>query len=137
MTAEQAAEYLAAQAVLDEQRVDSWHARAVQHLATGRVIGDIGVWLPGQPERLGTGDIGFQFHPDFHGQGYAREAMQTYLAYVFETLALPRITAGCDVANTQSQGLLERLGLHRLEQTEKTVQYGLSRESWASRHEAE
>jgi RimJ/RimL family protein N-acetyltransferase len=132
MSTEQAVDYLAAQAVLDEHELDSWHASAVQHVATGRVIGDIGIWLPGQPERVGTGDVGFQFHPDFHGQGYAREAMLAYLAYVFETLELPRITAGCDVPNKQSWGLMERLGMHPLEKNDKTVQYGLTREQWAA-----
>jgi ribosomal-protein-alanine N-acetyltransferase len=130
MTTEQAVDYLAAQAVLAADTLDAWHAYAVQHRATGRVIGDVGVWLPGQPERLGTGDVGYQLHPDFHGQGYAREAMQTFLPYVFGLV--PRITAGCDAANTPSWRLMERLGLLPIEKTDEKVEYGLTREQWAA-----
>lgn len=130
MSTAKAVDYLAAQAVLDEHAVGAWHGFAVEHVATGRVIGDIGVWLPSEPEHRGTGDVGFQFHPGFHGQGYAREAMQTFLAYVFETLALPRITATCAAANTPSWGLMRRLGLHRVKETGEELQYGLTREQW-------
>jgi RimJ/RimL family protein N-acetyltransferase len=130
MSTEQAVDYLAAQAVLDEKAVNAWHGYAVQHRADDRVIGDVGVWLAA--DRDGTGDVGFQFHPDYHGQGYAREAMETFLAYVFETLALPRVTAGCDAANRRSWGLMERLGMHQIEKSPEKVQYGLTREQWAA-----
>jgi ribosomal-protein-alanine N-acetyltransferase len=128
MSTEQAVDYLAAQSVLDESVPDAWHGYAVQHLADDRVIGDVGVW----PAADGTGDVGFQFHPDYHGQGYAHEAMQTFLAYVFETLALPRVTAGCDAANKPSWGLMERLGMHEIEKSEEQLRYALTREQWAA-----
>jgi ribosomal-protein-alanine N-acetyltransferase len=132
MSTAQAVDYLAAQAVLDEHAVGAWHGYAVEHIATGRVIGDVGVWLPSEPQRRGTGDVGFQFHPGFHRQGYAREAMRAFLAWVFDTLALPRITATCDRANNASLGLMKSLGLHPVEETDQELQYGLTREQWGT-----
>ncbi|MBM2620474.1 GNAT family N-acetyltransferase [Actinoplanes sp. LDG1-06] len=65
MTAAQAADYLTTQSVLDNGALDSWHALAVHHVADDRVIGDVGIWLPANPRA--TPDIGFQFHPAYHG----------------------------------------------------------------------
>ena len=129
MSPEQAIDYLNAQAVLDETAVDAWHGYAVQQTA-GRVIGDIGVWLSSRPEDANSGDVGFQFHPDVHGRGYAREAMQAFLPHVFETLGLQRITATCHAANTSSRRLMERLGMQLIHRTAEELRYGLSRQRW-------
>jgi RimJ/RimL family protein N-acetyltransferase len=61
-----------------------------------------------------TGEIGFVFHPDFHGQGYAAEASVELLRLGFEELGMHRIIGRLDHRNTGSAKLLERLGL-RLE----------------------
>ncbi len=130
MSAEQARDYLAGQAVLDEHALDAWHGFAVQHLADDRVIGDVGVWLAS--DRPGAGDVGFQFHPGYHGQGYAYEAMRLFLTYVFDSLGLSQVTAGCETANSSSWGLMERLGMRRLGETGQSLRYGLTREQWAA-----
>ena len=129
MTTAQAVDYLATQAMLDQHALDRWHGFAVETSDAGRVIGDIGVWLYAQPADIG--DIGFQFHPGYHGRGLAREAMEAFLPYVFGTLGLHRLTAGCDPANTASRRLLERLGMHLVEGS--AVQYELRREEVAPR----
>ncbi|WP_051797226.1 GNAT family N-acetyltransferase [Catenuloplanes japonicus] len=109
MDPERAARYLADQAVLDERELKRWHGYAVVLTATGTVIGDVGVFLASAEE----GDIGFQFHPAHHRRGYGREAMTAFLGYVFGTLDLTRVTAGCDRGNEASAALLTRLGLRR------------------------
>jgi [ribosomal protein S5]-alanine N-acetyltransferase len=126
MTPDQAATYLATQARLAEDALDSWHGYAVELLAEQRVIGDVGVWLPapaGSP-----GDVGFQFHPEFHGHGYAREAMQTFLPYVFEKLGIGAVTATCDAADQASWTLMKRLGMHLVEKSDDQLQYALTRD---------
>jgi ribosomal-protein-alanine N-acetyltransferase len=118
--------YLAEQATLDERATGHWHAFAVEHRADARVIGDLGVFLPVDPE--GTGDLGFQFRPDHHRQGYGLEATSAFLAYLFGRLALHTVTAACDAANTASYGLMERLGMRRVPGAD--VQYELRRDDW-------
>ncbi|TDD46683.1 N-acetyltransferase [Kribbella antibiotica] len=107
MSVEQAAEYLASQAELGEREVGAWHGYAVQDTSSGKLIGDIGVYLASAVE----GDIGFQFAPAFHRQGYGHEAATTFLAYLFEELGLARVTAGCDEANAGSRALIGSLGM--------------------------
>lgn len=76
-----------------------------------KVIGDVSLTLHSQAHR--QGEIGFVFHPDYKGQGYATEATQALLAFGFTTWNLHRICGRCDARNTASYKLMERLGMRR------------------------
>jgi RimJ/RimL family protein N-acetyltransferase len=78
---------------------------------TGRLIGDVVLMWRSAEHRMA--EIGFIFHPDHHGKGYAREASEAVLAIGFEELGLHRIIGRCDARNTASSGLMERLGMRR------------------------
>ncbi|MCP2259216.1 Protein N-acetyltransferase, RimJ/RimL family [Streptoalloteichus tenebrarius] len=84
---------------------------AVERDDTGQVIGDVML------ERLGgrnrQGEIGFVFHPDHHGQGFALEAAQEMVRLGFAELDLHRVIGRCDARNTGSATLMERLGMRR------------------------
>src|SRR5207248_1747141 len=56
---------------------------------TSEVIGDIVLFLVSARHR--QAEIGFIFHPDHHGQGYASEASQRLLRLAFEELDLHRV----------------------------------------------
>jgi RimJ/RimL family protein N-acetyltransferase len=114
MTTEQVTNYLSRQDALEEHQVAAWHGYAVQHIESGTVIGEVGVYLASGTE----GDVGFQFHPDFHNQGFGTEAMTVFLEHLSGPFGLERITAGCDRDNRASQALLERLGLRPLARSE-------------------
>jgi RimJ/RimL family protein N-acetyltransferase len=78
---------------------------------TGRLIGDVVLIWRSVEQRMA--EIGFIFHPDHHGKGYAREASEAVLAMGFDGLGLHRIIGRCDARNTASWGLMERLGMRR------------------------
>ena len=61
----------------------------------------------------GTYEIGWVFHPKYHGQGYATEAATALCAYGFETLGLRRIIATCQPENVASRRIMEKLGMQR------------------------
>ncbi|TDD98074.1 GNAT family N-acetyltransferase [Jiangella asiatica] len=78
---------------------------------TGEFTGEVHLqWLSAEHRR---GEIGFAFHPDHHGHGFAREATVEMLRLGFETFGLRRIIGRCDAANAASAGLMERLGMRR------------------------
>lgn len=78
---------------------------------TGTVIGDVLlVWVSGEHRQ---GEIGYIFHPDHGGHGYATEAARVMLRLGFEGLGLHRISGRLDARNTASAGVLERLGMRR------------------------
>lgn len=84
---------------------------ALQRRDTGALIGDVNlVWLS-RPHR--QGEIGFDLHPDHHGQGFAREATIEMLRLGFENLGLHRIIGRCDGRNRASARVLEKLGMRR------------------------
>jgi RimJ/RimL family protein N-acetyltransferase len=76
-----------------------------------RVIGDVSlVWVSKEHQQ---GEIGFIFHLDFQGKGYASEAARVVLRLGFEGLGLHRIIGRCDARNTSSARLMERLGMRQ------------------------
>ncbi len=58
-------------------------------------------------------ELGYVFHPDYHGQGFAREAAQAMLNLGFQEFSFHRIFARCDARNTASYTLMQRLGMRR------------------------
>lgn len=84
---------------------------AVELPETGRVIGDVLLHWTSKAHRQGK--IGFVFHPDFHGRGYASEAARVVLQLGFAELDLHRITGRCEAGNVASVRLMERLGMRR------------------------
>ena len=88
--------------------------------ASGELIGDFSLGLRSRQDR--QGDIGFMFHPDHHGHGYAAEAGRAVLALGFDTYDLHRIFGSCDARNTASARLMERLGM-RLEATLRETEF--------------
>jgi RimJ/RimL family protein N-acetyltransferase len=77
----------------------------------GTVIGSVNLrWLSAEHRQ---GEIGFILHPDYQGQGYAREAAVAMLRLGFQEMHLHRIIGRCDVRNLASARLMERLGMRR------------------------
>lgn len=84
---------------------------AVELKETGQCIGEvILVWLS---ETHKSAEIGFIIHPDFHGFGYAAEAIRPLIHFGFERMDFHRIIGRCDGRNTASARLMEKLGMRR------------------------
>jgi len=81
---------------------------------TGRLVGD--VVLFSRSAVHAAGEIGYVFHPDVAGQGYASEACAVVLDLAFdasEGLGLHRVVARMDARNHASVRLASRLGMRR------------------------
>jgi len=114
MSRDEARQFLATQEKAGDSRKDHFHTFAIEHAADRKVIGDVGFWIGS--DLKDQADLGFQFHPDYHGKGYAFEAARAVMGFGFSHWNLLRITAGCSNRNEPSMRLIERLGLHRNEQ---------------------
>jgi RimJ/RimL family protein N-acetyltransferase len=75
------------------------------------VIGDVVLFRQSREHR--QGELGYIFHPDYSGQGYATEAARMMLRLGFEHYGLHRIIGRIDARNTPSARVLERLGMRR------------------------
>ena len=115
-----------------QERINAWqhmdqpvHAVwAVQLRESGQLVGTLllksipasGGSLPLQPS--GDTEIGWHFHPDHWGHGFASEAAAAVLDYALAA-GLKRIVAVTAPANTASQKVCGRIGMRHLGQTEK------------------
>lgn len=87
------------------------HDLAVVLTSKGRVIGSCGLVVP----RPGTGEgwIGYCYHRDYWGRGFATEAARAIVGFGFEELGTHRIFATCDAENVASARVMAKLGMRR------------------------
>jgi RimJ/RimL family protein N-acetyltransferase len=84
---------------------------AAERRADGRVVGEMTLWLRSAEHR--QGEIGFVFHRDAQGRGYAREAATSILDLAFGVVGLHRVFGRTDARNEASAGLMRRLGMRQ------------------------
>jgi RimJ/RimL family protein N-acetyltransferase len=112
---------------------------------TGEVIGGcILHWVSREHRR---GEIGFIFHPDHHGHGFATEAARPLIDFGFETCGLHRIIGRLEARNAASARVLEKLGMRRealLVENEwvkgewqSELDYALLEREWRAQRDAE
>lgn len=108
----------------------NWFASGDDYLAvclkgTGQLIGLVAIQQRDGQEGPVHG-LGYVFHPDVHGQGYASEACRAAMKRVFNDLGADGILTGTHPDNEPSVRLLGRLGLKEVARGE----YAISREEW-------
>ncbi|SHM66678.1 Protein N-acetyltransferase, RimJ/RimL family [Anaerosporobacter mobilis DSM 15930] len=79
---------------------------------SNKVIGSIGYWI----DEDGDYSIDYDFNPAYKKQGYATEAGQELLKYLFNEVGINQIYGDCDIRNVNSWKLLERLDFKRIKQ---------------------
>ncbi|MBS1678416.1 MAG: GNAT family N-acetyltransferase [Actinobacteria bacterium] len=84
---------------------------AVERRADGLLLGDVTIFLRSVINR--QVEVGYVFHPDAGGQGYATEATRALIDLAFRDLHAHRVFARTDARNTASAALLRRLGLRQ------------------------
>lgn len=86
----------------------------VELAGSGRLVGDVVLFF--RSAEHAAGEIGYVFHPDVAGRGYAAEACAAVLKLAFDRcdgLGLHRLVARMDARNTSSARLASRLGMRR------------------------
>jgi len=90
---------------------DDCLALAVERQGDGLLLGDASIWLRSVANR--QVEVGYVFHPDAGGHGYATEAARALLTLAFDDLSAHRVFARTDARNTPSAALLRRLGMRQ------------------------
>lgn len=84
---------------------------AVETIDDANLVGEVSlIWRSVEARQ---GELGWIFHPAFHGCGYATEATNSLLDLAFGPADLHRVFARCDARNQPSWRLMERLGMRR------------------------
>lgn len=96
---------------LDGPTPGAWAQLAVVDTASGRLAGDLAVWLDAPAD---TATLGYTLAPEFQGHGYATEAVAAVIDWLFAGSsghhAVHRVTATLDPENTASARVLEACG---------------------------
>ena len=82
----------------------------------GKAIGKAGCWR--------MGEIGFILHPDHWSKGYATEALEAVIPFVFERLPVDKLVADVDPRNEASLRVLGKLGFVEVGRKAKTFLLG-------------
>lgn len=88
-----------------------WFQAAIELKTSQALVGDCAFHIVANDTRQAY--IGFTVGAPHWRKGYAEEACRRLLEYLFGELNLHRVVAECDVMNTASFSLLERLGFRR------------------------
>ena len=108
---EEGRRFLEVQMTLHPGVPGTWFQVAIELAGTGALVGDCGLHTLG--DRPGQAEIGFTMAFEHQGRGYATEAVNCLLDYVFGKLGKHRVIAVTDTRNAPVARLLERVGMRR------------------------
>lgn len=114
---------------------------AVEEKASGLWIGQCGPWQP--VDWTGT-EVGYAFHPEAQGKGYATEACIVAMDYAFDVLGWNEVIHNIDADNAASQAVARKLGATVLRRIDHAPPFdelivdvwGQTREQWRARRAA-
>lgn len=86
---------------------DTWFQFVIIQKESDKIIGDIGIHFLGDDNQ--QVEIGCTLSQNFHKQGYASEALNSIITYLFNVLNKHRIIASVDPRNINSINLMKRL----------------------------
>lgn len=95
-----------------QAKIASWaenHSRA--HMFFAICLADAVIGYTAFHKRADAYELGYCFHSDYHGNGYARESLTALFRYL-HTLGIPCFRAGTALKNLPSVALLRSLGFH-------------------------
>ncbi|MCY8512686.1 GNAT family N-acetyltransferase [Bacillus atrophaeus] len=84
---------------------DSW---IIVMKDTKEIVGGIG--FLGNPDSNGMIEMGFAINKSHRRKGYCIEAAQTLLKWALDQIEVTSIKARCEIENTASENVLEKLG---------------------------
>ena len=102
---------IADQLAMKSGETDSWLQLAIVLAESDHLIGDCGIhFLSSDLQQV---ELGITRDPSYQNRGFASEAIEGVLSYVFDSLNMHRASATTDVENKAAQNLFQRLGFRR------------------------
>ena len=119
-------------------KADTWFQFVIISNSDGKLIGDLGVHFI--DEEKSQAELGCTLDKKYFGNGFAMEAMNEVISYLFKKLNKHRIYASVDPRNIGSVKLMENLGFRKEAHFKKSlflngewvddVIYGLLKSEW-------
>jgi RimJ/RimL family protein N-acetyltransferase len=103
--------FIAEQQELIPNHPGTWFQMAITLKEHGKLIGDCGLHFLETDHH--QAEVGISISPVYQGQGYAGEALQEVLNYLFFSLGKHRVYASVDPRNFASIALMEKVGMRK------------------------
>ncbi|MCL2320633.1 MAG: GNAT family N-acetyltransferase [Oscillospiraceae bacterium] len=94
----------------DEELKDNY-VLMVERLLDNTVLGKINISI--NSKYIDEWEIGWIFHPEFWGNGYAVEASKKVIEFFINNLHVHRIISICDSKNIKSENVMIRIGMKK------------------------
>ncbi|MBN2547644.1 MAG: GNAT family N-acetyltransferase [Anaerolineales bacterium] len=108
---EQAKEFIETMKNTQPGEPGKWYQLALEQKSNTRMIGDVAFCILSNDPR--QAEIGITLAAAYQGKGYAGEALERLLEYLFNDMNLHRVRANCDLENRASSHMLENLGFRQ------------------------
>lgn len=112
-------------------RPGTWYQVVMEDKESNTIVGDIGIHFVDE-EGMEV-ELGITLSKAHHGKGFATEALETLIGFLFSEMNKQFLIARVEPHNLQSVKLLERLGFTKKESTPDEYRYSLSESDWISR----
>ena len=86
------------------------HTHRLVAVVDGRVVGELGLHLEGNPRRRGVAEFGMAVHDEYHGRGVGSALMAALLELADNWLGLRRLELTVYTDNTAAVHLYEKFG---------------------------
>lgn len=103
---------------------NTWYQLGIFIKDDDELIGDIGIHFIDNSQI----EIGFTLSLEYHGKGYATEAVKEVINYLFNNLKKHRVIASVDPRNIKSIALLNRIGMRKEAYFRKSIWFNVD---WA------
>jgi len=110
MTPDEAAAFIKQNAHKHYGKPEQWVQYAIEHTASGKLIGDCAIRLAADPR---IAEIGITISHLEQRKGYAKEAMLGLLNFLFDQKDIHRVVETVDAENIASINLLKRVGFRQ------------------------
>jgi RimJ/RimL family protein N-acetyltransferase len=108
---EDATQLIADQVTVEPGATGSWFQLMIVVAESGQPVGDCGIHFPSNAGQ--QVELGITLDPHYQNRGFAREALNGLLKYVFGRLNMHRASATTDAENKSAQKLFRRLGFRQ------------------------
>jgi RimJ/RimL family protein N-acetyltransferase len=98
---------------------NTWFQLVILKKDSNEIVGDVGIHFKGSDNM--QCELGCTLKKEYHGRGYATEAVKVVIDHLFNKLNKHRIITSIDPENTSSIKLVEKLGFRKEAHFKKSI----------------
>ncbi len=107
MTKKEAREFISDLTPFEAPEKGRWYQIAIALKTNNQLIGDCAIKFQDKQRKIA--ELGYTIHQNYHGQGFATEAIKRFIFYLKNQFSIHKINAFVDIRNKASIAVLRKL----------------------------